>query len=139
MISYHIHIYLVFPHRKHSLCWLGICTILSFKNNPLYEALNFSLFGCIFILRTKGMTCLHNNLVQNFFFISYLYSRFVTISKSLSFFLSLSLFLSTDNTLKTHTTRFKLFFQYLQRYFSKFGQNHLLLDSSIDQYLPLML
>ena len=53
--------------------------------------------------------------------------------------LSLSLSLNTHTHLnsKTHTKRLKLFTQYLQHNFSKFGQNHLLLDSSIDQYLPL--
>ena len=115
---------------------VGKFTIQTFLNNPLSAALNLSLFGCIscYTATQEGMTCLHNNLVQKFFLHQLSFCSFFT---SLKVSLSLSLSTHTHLNSKTHTTRFKLFFQYLQRNFSKFGQNHLLLDSSIDQYLPL--
>ena len=112
-----------------------------FQNNPLSAALNFFPFWLHFMLHCnsrKGMTCLHNNLVQSFSSSSTILLLISQVSKS-SLSLSLSLSLNTHTYLnsKTHTKRLKLFTQYLQHNFSKFGQNHLLLDSSIDQYLPL--
>ena len=110
-----------------------------FSKQPFECGFEFFPFRLHFMLhcnRRKGMTCLHNNLVQSFSSSSTILLLILQVSKS-SLSLSLSLSTHTHLNSKTHTKRLKLFTQYLQHNFSKFGQNHLLLDSSIDQYLPL--
>ena len=111
-----------------------------FQNNPLSAALNFSLFGCISCYTAteeKGWLVYITIWFKVFRLHLPSCCSFYKFQSPLSLSLSLSLSTHTHLNSKTHTKRLKLFTQYLQHNFSKFGQNHLLLDSSIDQYLPL--